>query len=109
MDVFIKNELWLKYRKHFFLMLFLTIFTLGFLHAYFLNLTVFKMAERRDNLNKLGEIKRNYQESEIAYIGLTHELDFSLAQSLGFVEATPSKFVYRQKAVAQQNYGEVFR
>lgn len=92
-----------------FLMLFLTIFTLGVLQAYFLNLAVFKMAERQSNLDKLTGLKRACQESEIAYINLTHELDFSFAQSLGFVESTPDKFVYRQKAVAQENYGEVFR
>lgn len=92
-----------------FLMLFLTIFTLGVLQAYFLNLAVFRMAERQDNLAKLMGLKRVYQEFEIAYINLTHELDLSFAQSLGFVESASDKFVYRQKAVAQENYGEVFR
>ncbi len=90
-------------------MLFLAIFTLGVLQAYFLNLAVFRMAEKQNNLNKLNGLSRFLQESETVYINLTHELDLSLAQSLGFTEVVSDKFVYRQKAVAQENYGEVFR
>ncbi len=93
-----------------FLMLFLAIFSLAFLYVYFLNLAVLKTANRGTNLNKLAEIKREIQGLETVYMEKVSKLDLAYAWTLGYVEASPDKFIYRPKTVAQaSNYGEVLR
>jgi hypothetical protein len=110
MSVFLKIELWKRYCKQIFLALFLLVFVLGLLYVYFMNLAVLKTAERNTNLDKLTKIKRQFQNLEAIYINKMEELNISYAKSLGFVEAEPTDYIYREKSVAQvNNYGQNYR
>lgn len=110
MKVFTTTELWQQYSKYFFGGLFLIAFVSGLLYVYFLNLAVFKTAEKNDNWAKLSVIKGQLQNLEIVYISKLDEMDLSYARSLGFVEAEPVSYIYRQRTVAQgYDYGQQFR
>jgi len=110
MRVFLKIELWKKYQKRLFVMLFLIAFVLGSLYVYFMNLAVFKTAERNYNLEKLSEVKMQFQELEIEYINKLEKLNISFAVSQGFIEAEPDNYIYKQKTVAQNsNHAQDFR
>lgn len=93
-----------------FVLVFLLLFLLGVLYTYFANAMVLFLAERNSNAEKLAALERDFQELESAYIGLSGKMDISYAESLGFVKAEPEAFVYRGKAVAQNNmYGTLVR
>ena len=109
MGIFIKIELWRRYCKQTFFALFLVAFILGLLYVYFMNSSVLKMAERNTNLVKLTEAKRQFQGLETIYINKLDQLNITYAKSLGFIEAEPNDYIYRDIAVAQSdnnhNYG----
>jgi hypothetical protein len=68
------------------------------------------MAERKVNLERFTDLKREFQSSESIYIKLIDRLDVTYAESLGFIKAEPDAFLSRQKAMAQyNNYGQTFR
>ncbi|MBU1091980.1 hypothetical protein KKA27_03930 [Patescibacteria group bacterium] len=103
MGIFLKIELWEKYQKSLFMALFLIALVFGFSYVYFMNLAVLKTAERNDNLDKLSEAKMQFQGLETEYINKLEKLNVSYAKSLGFVEAEPDDYIYKQKTVAQTN------
>lgn len=110
MNLFLKIELWKRYSKYLFSVLFLVVFIAGLFYVYFMNLAVIKTAERNVSLIKLVEVKRLFQEMETIYINKLEELNISYAESLGLIEAEPNEYIYRQKAVVQGNdYGQNFR
>lgn len=110
MGTFTKIELWSKSRGYLFIALFLAVVILGVLYVCFMNLAVLDMAERNGNIAKISETERITQNLETIYMAAVRELDLSRAETIGLVEAVPSKFVQRQKTVAWgNNYGEVFR
>ncbi|MCF7835932.1 MAG: hypothetical protein K9M15_02310 [Candidatus Marinimicrobia bacterium] len=110
MNIFIKKELWNKYQKIVFALLFLVMVGLGASYICFMNVAVFKTAERDKNLSKLSETKTRFQELEIEYINKLEELSLVFAKSRGFVEAEPDNYIYKQKTVAQNSaYAEDFR
>lgn len=110
MNKIAKIETWMKYERYLFAALFAFALILAFLYVYFVNVAILKTAERNANLKKLTEVKVGLRELESSYLDTFNQLNLSYAQSLGFTEATPDKFIYRQKSVAQNtDYGKVFR
>jgi len=110
MGIFTKTESWRGNSKYFFGGLLLAAFILGLVYVYFMNLTVLKIAESNANVKKLNEIKAESQNLEAIYINKLNELDISYARSLGFVEAEPLSYIYRQRTVVQgDTYGENYR
>lgn len=108
--LFLKKELWKQHCRKVFLFLFVTCCIFSALYLYFMNLTVLKTAEHNINLIKLTEIKEKTQTFESAYITKLEELNINNANLLGFIEAEPSRYVYKEKSVAQgDGYGQSFR
>ncbi|MFH1979402.1 MAG: hypothetical protein ABII97_03405 [Patescibacteria group bacterium] len=109
-NVFLKTELWKIYGKKVFGVLFLFVFIMGMMYMYFINLAVLKTAERKHNLSKLSEIRREFQELEMDYINKLNKLNISYAETLGFVESDPVGYIHTQKALVQgYDYGKDFR
>jgi len=108
--ILIKKESWSRYCKVFFASVFCVIFFLGLMYVYFINLAVIKTAERNKNLTRLSEIKREMQSLEQVYMEKLEQLDTAYAKTLGFIEAEPNKYIYREKVVAQgSGYGQEIR
>jgi len=98
-----KIEFWERYCKKLLVSLLLLIFVMGLSYVYFMNLAVLKTAERNSNSKKLSEVKQEFQNLEKVYIDKIGQLNISYAKSLGFVEAEPSGYVYKQQSVARAN------
>jgi len=104
MQIFLKIELWKRYCKQLFLLLFFAIFVLSLSYIYFMNLAVLKTAERNINLMELSEVKSELQALEENYIAKLDKLDISHAKTMGFIEAEPTGYIYRDKIVVQGGY-----
>lgn len=100
----------MKYERYLFAAIFVFVFVLAVLYVYFVSVAILKTAERNANIKKLAETRVGLRELESSYLGTFNQLNLSYAQSLGFTEATPDKFIFRQKSVAQSSdHGKVFR
>ncbi|MDD5032637.1 MAG: hypothetical protein PHC85_00755 [Candidatus Pacebacteria bacterium] len=103
MKVFTKNEIWKKYCGFMFSGLFFLAVVLSVSYVYFMNLMVIQIADGKKDLSSLNEIKGEIREMETIYMRQIDDLDISRAKDLGFVEAEPSLYAYRQGSVAQAN------
>lgn len=83
--------------------LFFSAVVLSVSYVYFMNLAVLQIAENKKNLSNLGEIKGIIREMETDYMKKIDNLDIARAEGLGFIEAEPSFYAYRQGEVAQAN------
>lgn len=103
MRLLIKKEVWEKYSKFIFVILFLGVFFLGLFYIYAMNLAVLKTAERNDNLDKLTDIKNEFQSLENIYLDKLEQLNIPYAKSLGFVESEPNDYVRVYRFMAQNS------
>jgi type II secretory pathway component PulM len=102
MGILIKNELWMRHRERLFFLLVLVIFFLAIFYIYFIHLTVAEIADRKTNLDSLAKLRSEVQGLEVDYISALGKLSIDNAKTLGFVEAEPEAYIYRQKALAQK-------
>lgn len=93
-----------------FFLVFSVIFVLGLSRAYLTNSAISKTAEAEKFKTEIVRVKNDIQGMEIAYLDRLNGLDLFLAESLGFVSADASEYLYKEKKVARgSDYAQNFR
>lgn len=76
-------------------------------YVYLVKSSVFAVAERRDNEEKISQLEADISILEADYMARTSNITLELAKSLGFIDATgKATFVVRDRPVGLANNQE---
>ncbi|MFA5022724.1 MAG: hypothetical protein WC385_00235 [Candidatus Paceibacterota bacterium] len=70
------------------LIMIVLILALAGAYVYFVNTSVFAVAERRDNEEKISQLEADVSQLEADYMARSNNVTLELAKSLGFLDAT---------------------